>query len=112
MKVISETFGLMDLEIQKKKGKFNEHDPNHALNLLIRDPSPYFNRYQWMQAVITHILLWGNGYNKIVRGRYGDPIESEPSSVTLMLDVVLASAKTADRGVDGLSNEARNSGKK
>lgn len=75
VKVISETFGLMDLEIQKKKGKFNEHDPNHALNLLIRDPSPYFNRYQWMQAVITHILLWGNGYNKIVRGRYGDPIE-------------------------------------
>jgi HK97 family phage portal protein len=75
VKVISETFGLMDLEIQKKKGKFNEHDPSHPLNLLIRDPSPYFNRYQWMQAVITHILLWGNAYNKIVRNRYGDPVE-------------------------------------
>lgn len=75
VKVISETFGLMDLEVQKKKGKFNEHDPLHPLNILIRDPSPYFNRYQWMQAVITHILLWGNAYNKIVRGRYGDPIE-------------------------------------
>lgn len=74
VKVISETFGLMDLEIQKKRGKFNEHDPNHQLNLFVRDPSPYFNRYQWMQAVITHILLWGNAYNKIERGRYGDPV--------------------------------------
>lgn len=75
VKVISETFGLMDLEVQKKRGKFNEHDPNHALNGLILDPSPYFNRYQWMQAVITHILLWGNAYNKIVRDKFGEPVE-------------------------------------
>lgn len=75
----------MDLEIQKKKGKFNEHDQAHPLNLLIQNPSPYFNRYQWMQTVITHILLWGNAYNKIVRNRYGDPIEIrilQPHDVT------------------------------
>lgn len=85
VKVISETFGLMDLEIQKKKGKFNEHDALHPLNLLIQNPSPYFNRYQWMQTVITHILLWGNAYNKIVRNRYGDPVEIrilQPQNVT------------------------------
>lgn len=85
VKVISETFGLMDLEIQKKRGKFNEHDPSHSLNLLIQNPSPYFNRYQWMQSAIVHILLWGNAYHKIVRNKYGEPVEIQilqPYNVT------------------------------
>lgn len=75
VKVISETFGLMDLEVMRKRGKFKEYDPDHVNNKLFLNPSPLFNRYQWMQSIITHVLLWGNAYNKIIRNRYGDAVE-------------------------------------
>jgi HK97 family phage portal protein len=76
VQVIGQTFGLMDIEVYRKKSaKFKEYDPAHRINNVLLDPSPYFNRFQWMQAVVAHILLWGNAYNKIVRNRFGEPIE-------------------------------------
>lgn len=75
VKVIAETMSLMDLEVKRKRGKFLESDPNHHLNILFREPSQRFNRFEWIQSLMTYVLLWGNGYCKIRRGRYGDPME-------------------------------------
>lgn len=76
VQVIGQTFGLMDIEVYRKRGsKYKEFDAKHRINNLLRDPSPYFNRFQWMQAVVAHILLWGNSYCKIVRNRFGEPVE-------------------------------------
>lgn len=90
VQVIGQTFGLMDVEVYRRRGKFKEHDAAHRNNQLLLNPSPYFNRFQWMQAVITHILLWGNAYNKIVRNRFGEPIELrilQPYEVTPKMTV-------------------------
>lgn len=75
VKVISETMSLMDLCVKKKAGKYMKEDETHPLNALFREPSQRFNRFEWVQAVMAFVLLWGNGYCKIRRGRYGDPVE-------------------------------------
>lgn len=88
VKVICETFGLMDLEMYRKKGKFREFDPNHPNNRLYRDPSKYFNSYQWKQAIAIHVLLWGNAYHEIIRNRFAEPVEIKilpPEQVTVKL---------------------------
>jgi HK97 family phage portal protein len=83
--VISETTGLMDLEVYRKKGKFKEYDPNHPNNRLFRDPSPHFNSFQWKQVMAAHIKLWGNAYTEVKRNRFAEPIEfiiHQPYNVT------------------------------
>ncbi len=75
VKVISETMALMDLYVKRAKGKFYEIDSTHPLNNLYREPSPLFNRYQWIQVWVWWALLWGNGYCKIRRNRYSEPVE-------------------------------------
>jgi HK97 family phage portal protein len=75
VKVISETFGIMDIEVLKRKGKFKQYDPLHDVNKVLRDPSPLYNRFQWVQTSVSHVLLWGNAYSKIIRNRFGEPIE-------------------------------------
>ena len=78
VKVIAETMSLMDLEVKKRSGKFFETDTTHPLNSLFREPSQRFNRFEWIQGLMAFALLWGNGYCKIRRGRYGDPVEFIP----------------------------------
>jgi HK97 family phage portal protein len=92
VKVISETMALMDLEVKQRKGKFLQVDSLHPLNQLFREPSQRFNRFEWIQAMLAFALLWGNGYCKIRRGRYGDPVEF------IILPAWEVTVKLTDRG--------------
>lgn len=42
---------------------------NDQYNLVHRTPSPYFTSFQFRKTLITHVLLWGNGYIYLVRDR-------------------------------------------
>lgn len=76
VKVISETMAQMDLEVVEKVGKTtraNTKHPNYWL--LYAQPSPNYNRFEWVQGMVAYALLWGNGYSKIIRDRFANAIE-------------------------------------
>jgi HK97 family phage portal protein len=76
IKVIGETMASMDLEVVEKVGKAtraNTAHPNYWL--LHAEPSPHYNRFEWVQAMLMWACSWGNGYSKIVRDRFANAIE-------------------------------------
>ena len=76
VKVIAETMAMMELEVFQKKGKTKVADVTHTIYPLInRDPSPLYTRFEFIETIMTHVLLWGNGYAKIIRNRFGEPKE-------------------------------------
>lgn len=71
VKVIAETMAQMDLEVVEKVGKGSRASTNHANYwLLYAEPSPDYNRFEWIQGMLAYALLWGNGYSRIKRDRF------------------------------------------
>jgi HK97 family phage portal protein len=71
VKVISETMAQMDLEVVEKIGKGSRSSTNHPNYwLLYSSPSPDYNRFEWVQGMVTYALLWGNGYSWVKRDRF------------------------------------------
>lgn len=70
-KVVAETMAQMDLEVVERVGKTTRANTNHPNYWLLHSsPSPYYNRFEWVQGMLTYALLWGNGYSKIIRDRF------------------------------------------
>lgn len=71
VKVVAETMAQMDLEVVEKVGKTTRLNTNHSNYWLLHAaPSPYYNRFEWIQGMVSFALLWGNGYSKIIRDRF------------------------------------------
>ena len=76
IKVISETMAQMDLEVIEKIGKYSKTNTSHKNYWLLHaEPSPLYNRFEWVQSMFVWALSWGNGYSKIVRDRFANAIE-------------------------------------
>lgn len=76
IKVISETMAQMDLEVVEKIGKATRANTKHANYWLLHaEPSPYYNRFEWVQGMVMWACSWGNGYSEIVRDRFANAIE-------------------------------------
>src|SRR5690606_9921261 len=76
IKVISETMASMDLEVVEKVGKATRPNTSHPNYWLLHaEPSPDYNRFEWVQAMLIWATSWGNGYSKIVRDRFANAIE-------------------------------------
>jgi HK97 family phage portal protein len=67
---------LMDLEVVEQIGKTTKANTSHPNYwLLYAQPSPYYNRFEWIQGMVANALLWGNGYSKIVRDKFANAKE-------------------------------------
>jgi HK97 family phage portal protein len=76
IKVIGETMASMDLEVVEKVGKATRANTSHPNYWLLHaEPSPHYNRFEWVQAMLMWACSWGNGYSKIVRDRFANAIE-------------------------------------
>jgi HK97 family phage portal protein len=76
IKVIGETMASMDLEVVEKIGKATRANTSHPNYWLLHaEPSPHYNRFEWIQAMLIWALSWGNGYSKIIRDRFANAIE-------------------------------------
>lgn len=76
IKVIGETMASMDLEVVEKVGKATRANTSHPNYWLLHaEPSPHYNRFEWVQAMLMWATSWGNGYSKIVRDRFANAIE-------------------------------------
>ena len=78
VKVISETLAELDLRVFRKDNDSIRVDEQHPLYwLLLREPSPLYNKYDFIQTLATHANLWGNAYARIHRNTFARPIEFE-----------------------------------
>jgi HK97 family phage portal protein len=76
LKVISETMASMDLEVVEKVGKATRTNTDHPNYWLLHaQPSPLYNRFEWVQAMVFWAASWGNGYSEIIRDRFANAIE-------------------------------------
>jgi HK97 family phage portal protein len=76
LKVISETMASMDLEVVEKVGKATRSTTEHPNYWLLHaQPSPLYNRFEWVQAMVFWAASWGNGYSEIIRDRFANPVE-------------------------------------
>ncbi len=71
VKVISETMGQMDYEVVEKVGKTTRANTSHPNYWLLHaEPSPNYNRFEYIQGMTSFALLWGNAYAEIIRDRF------------------------------------------
>lgn len=76
VKVIGETMASMDLETVERIGKATRANTSHPNYWLLHaQPSPNYNRFEWVQAMLIWATTWGNGYSKIVRDRFANAVE-------------------------------------
>jgi HK97 family phage portal protein len=76
IKVIGETMASMDLEVVEKVGKATRANTSHPNYWLLHaEPSPDYNRFEWVQGMLMWATSWGNGYSKIKRDRFANAIE-------------------------------------
>jgi HK97 family phage portal protein len=76
IKVIAETMAQMDLEVVEKVGKATRANTSHNNYWLLHaEPSPDYNRFEWVQSMLMWATSWGNGYSKIVRDRFANAKE-------------------------------------
>lgn len=57
----------------------------NPLHVLLHDePNPEMTSYQWREAAMGHLLLWGNSYSEIVRDLEGNVVELWPIDPTIV----------------------------
>jgi HK97 family phage portal protein len=93
VKVIGETMASMDLEVVERIGKATRANTSHPNYWLLHaEPSPYYNRFEWVQAMLIWATTWGNGYSKIIRDRFANAKELK------LIPEYEVTAKLTDRG--------------
>jgi HK97 family phage portal protein len=93
IKVIAETMAQMDLEVVEKIGKATRANTKHPNYWLLHaEPSPLYNRFEWIQAMVMWACSWGNGFSEVKRDRFANAIELN------LLESYNVEAKLTERG--------------
>ncbi len=79
VRVIAETVASLPFSVfeQDKAGSHKALD--HPLYRILHDePNPEMTSFVWREAMLTHLLLWGNSYSQILRAGRGKVIGLYP----------------------------------
>ena len=72
---ISQDVAATPLHLYKRSGRKNEKAENHPLYTLLHDaPNPETTSFNFKQALMANLLLWGNGYAYKERNEFGQVI--------------------------------------
>lgn len=80
VRVIAESVASLPLHLYKynqngSKEKAIEHPLYHLLH---DEPNPEMTAYSFLEAALTHLLLWGNFYSQIIRNGKGEVLGLYP----------------------------------
>ena len=80
VRILSEAIAALPLHFyQYNAAGGKEKALRHPLyNLLHDEPNPEMTAFSFRETLITHLLLWGNGYAQIVRNQRGEVIALYP----------------------------------
>lgn len=89
VRLISETIATLPIHVYRKNETGREKISDHFVSELLRRPNNWQNKSQFLKTIISHLLLWGNGYAVIIRDRYYRPVSLviyHPSKVSPRLE--------------------------
>jgi len=49
----------------------------HPVNMLLEDPNPIDTQFKFFENLMTHLLLWGNSYRRIIRDKNYNAVSLE-----------------------------------
>lgn len=77
--LISGTIGALPLHLMQRKGKTKQIVDDRKLYRVMHDQwNPYMTAMAGREALMAHVLTWGNGYAEKVRNGYGEIMELWP----------------------------------
>ena len=73
VRLLAETIASLPLHLYKKTDNYRVLANDHPLyKLLLDEPNTEMSSFTFVEAIMTHLLLWGNGYAQIVRSGRGE----------------------------------------
>lgn len=77
VRLLSETIASLPINVYKmdKDGSKYIDSPNPLNKLISISPSPNYTRYNFIETMMSHLLLWGNAYACIKRNGGARPVE-------------------------------------
>ena len=77
VRLLSETIASLPINVYKmdKDGSKYIDSPNPLNKLISISPSPNYTRYNFIETMMSHLLLWGNAYAGIKRNGGARPVE-------------------------------------
>ena len=79
VRLLSETIASLPINIYKMDSDGSKYiDYPNPLNKLVSiSPSPNYTKYNFIETMMSHLLLWGNAYARIKRNGAARPFELE-----------------------------------
>lgn len=75
VRILAETLASMPLDLFVRTNKGKLKDVDHPLYWILHDlPNPEVTSYDFRNALMGHLILWGNAYAEIQRNKNGDII--------------------------------------
>ena len=72
VRVIAETVASLPLSVFEQDKTGSQKALDHPLYRILHDePKPEMTSFVWREAMLTHLLLWGNSYSQILRAGRG-----------------------------------------
>ena len=79
VRVIAETVASLPLHVFRSVELGSEKAVDHGLYRLLHDePNSEMTSFQFREAAMTHLLLWGNSYSQIIRNGRGQVVGLYP----------------------------------
>ena len=80
VRILAESIASLPLHVYKrgKDGNRVRAEDSNLFFLLHDEPNPEMSSYIWREAMMTHLLLWGNAYSQILRNGKGEIVGLYP----------------------------------
>ena len=79
VRVIAETVASLPFSVFEQDKTGSQKALDHPLYRILHDePNPEMTSFVWREAMLTHLLLWGNSYSQILRAGRGSVIGLYP----------------------------------
>lgn len=79
VRVIAETVASLPFAVYEQDKAGSQKATDHPLYRILHDePNPEMTSFVWREAMLTHLLLWGNSYSQILRAGRGSIIGIYP----------------------------------
>ena len=79
VRVIAETVASLPFAVYEQDKSGSQRALDHPLYRILHDePNPEMTSFVWREAMLTHLLLWGNSYSQILRAGRGNIVGLYP----------------------------------
>ena len=79
VRVIAETVASLPFSVFEQGKTGSQKALDHPLYHILHDePNPEMTSFVWREAMLTHLLLWGNSYSQIMRAGRGNVVGLYP----------------------------------